>query len=527
MPLKSISHKILIGYGAILAVLVITALLMINATGNIGRANDFFIGQSLPKLSALEDAGKQLSRLQIAAYSLYGTTLSTEGFNQEFADAGPRLEQQLQRLDGGLTDYYPPLSTSLQSLNRIMSANSVDWDSARDVLAKLTQQAETLSAALTESQTKAEQGANQANTEISHAIDKMRFELIIAVLIISAIIVAAFIFAQKLISQPIIKLSEELDEIGHQLDLTRRLDAFSDDEIATAATSINLLLSAFCDSIGELKRTLSTLSGTTQALGGCATDSDSQVASLATQLADLAQGVESLDQAIGHSAEQSQLTSEAAATGADQVKQGASSVRQTATSISGLASDIDTSAQMLSSLKLAGDQVSSVVKTIAEIAEQTNLLALNAAIEAARAGESGRGFAVVADEVRTLASRTHDSTHEINTILETIVSAISKTVDAMDSNKAKAQNSVNLANETVDALNVIELTVKSLSQTSQDLAQQSEQNRAGADNMRASLGHIQQISEAVTNSSRATRNASDQLQLSAQTVDKVIHQFKI
>jgi methyl-accepting chemotaxis protein len=74
-------------------------------------------------------------------------------------------------------------------------------------------------------------------------------------------------------------------------------------------------------------------------------------------------------------------------------------------------------AQTVAELDENSARIGSVLDVIRGIAEQTNLLALNAAIEAARAGgDLGSGFAVVADEVRTLASRTQQSTAEIQTL---------------------------------------------------------------------------------------------------------------
>lgn len=86
------------------------------------------------------------------------------------------------------------------------------------------------------------------------------------------------------------------------------------------------------------------------------------------------------------------------------------------------------------------EQLREMAQGVADIAKQTNLLALNAAIEAARAGESGRGFAVVADEVRKLSALSGETGQRIGETVETVNSAISKTLDiSREYSRADAQ----------------------------------------------------------------------------------------
>ena len=141
-----------------------------------------------------------------------------------------------------------------------------------------------------------------------------------------------------------------------------------------------------------------------------------------------------------------------------QAKQGEQALARMSTTMAQIAAMITQANQAMTLLSSQSEQVGRVTEVIATIAEQTNLLALNAAIEAARAGEQGRGFAVVADEVRLLASRTSQSTAEINQTIASIQQQTRQTADTVGSGTLlveQGRGAVVSASETLAAMSTL------------------------------------------------------------------------
>jgi methyl-accepting chemotaxis protein len=173
-----------------------------------------------------------------------------------------------------------------------------------------------------------------------------------------------------------------------------------------------------------------------------------------------------------------------------EVETGNRVVADTAASITRLADKLEEAAVSVHRVSEDSGNIEKIIEVINGIAEQTNLLALNAAIEAARAGSHGRGFAVVADEVRSLASRTQESTREIQDMIGQLQTGAGKASDEMESSRELARDTVEKTTEAETALARIREEMSSINDMNAQIASAAEQQSSVAEEVNRNIARI-------------------------------------
>lgn len=310
-------------------------------------------------------------------------------------------------------------------------------------------------------------------------------------------------------------------------DLQRRIDVKGSDGIDELGRIFNDFIEKLHSIISQVVSDSSNLVGVASHLNTISESSNQSALNQQAQIEQVATAMNEMSATATKVATNARSAADSAQSADNDVNSGMEIVAQTVTSINSLASEVERANDVIRTLQSDSEGIGSVLDVIRGIAEQTNLLALNAAIEAARAGEQGRGFAVVADEVRTLASRTQESTEEIQKMIERLQSGANDAVDVMEESHIQAKNSVDQASKTGEALQKITSAVNTINQMNLEISNAAEQQTSVAHEIDVSLNQINQAShESVSNAGEASQESENLNQL-ASHLQELMKQFKV
>lgn len=310
-------------------------------------------------------------------------------------------------------------------------------------------------------------------------------------------------------------------------DLTRRLRLGGRDEIAAVASSFNTFLEKVHRLVREVMDSTSQVASAAEELAAVTRESRSAVDRQLSETDQVATAMNEMTATVQEVARNALAASNAAEDANEESGRGAAVVETTRATIERLATEVERAAAAMETVANDSERIGTVLDVIKNVSEQTNLLALNAAIEAARAGEQGRGFAVVADEVRMLASRTQQSTAEIETMVEQLQNGTCNALQVMQESRLQAAESVNSASEAHDALGRITSAVAVISDMNTQIASAAEEQSAVAEEINRNITNINDVTAQVGSASEQTYIASEELARLAEQLQGLVRQFRV
>jgi methyl-accepting chemotaxis protein len=216
------------------------------------------------------------------------------------------------------------------------------------------------------------------------------------------------------------QLRDAMHEVGlADGDLSRRLNAQGEDELAHIAVSFNAFANKLALMFSSVRDTSTSVRHAAEDMAAGTQDLHQRTEVTAAGLQTLSLSMQQLTEVIRTNAQASQDATVSVTQASEVADRGGQVVGQ--------------AIQTMNDISAASRKIADIIGVIDGIAFQTNILALNAAVEAARAGEQGRGFAVVAAEVRQLAQRSAQAAREIKVLISSSVAGVDQGVQLVHS----------------------------------------------------------------------------------------------
>ncbi|WP_100656082.1 methyl-accepting chemotaxis protein [Alteromonas flava] len=468
----------------------------IQRTQTIGNEVELIVGQIAQKLSDMQQAegGRDSS-----------------GTMADIADLISSATSAISANDG-------ILALHVERLERAQAAQAALQASEENIAQAITE----LNSLLALADKKVKVTEESVNSSVSGATTS-----IIIIVIVSLIIAGGIsYYTVTAITKPLDKVNRILNVLASG-DLTQKIQEKSKDEFGDLARNCNNLIDSLTKLVSGIRSRAEQLAAASEQTSAVTTQTTASIQDQKSQIAQVATAtteMHSTSQLVTQSAEDTLAQIKHADKEAEKVR--AISLENKST-IEVLAKDVEQAADVINKLHQDSASIGGILDVIRGVADQTNLLALNAAIEAARAGEQGRGFAVVADEVRTLASRTQESTQEINNMIEVLQAGAEKAVAVMTQGKEQTTICVEQTEKATAALDLISDAVHKAHDVSSQIEQSAREQNVVSQEISERLESIVGIAEETTVGAQQTSQSSQEVAKLAEELQQSIKQFKV
>ncbi|MGN0922617.1 methyl-accepting chemotaxis protein [Ectopseudomonas mendocina] len=487
-----VATKLGLGFGSVVALLVLATLLGIMRMSAINSSNDVIVDDRYPKivdaniikeetlnqarlirdLIILDDQASDQKNLALISESRERRAKAVE--NLQNTVTAPKALELLARINSArelVGQRYDEIYKLMDDQERALAYLYSEIIPANNELLKASTALADFQAELME----------QSQNESTALFEESRMQLMIIGGVAALIsVLLAWLITHSLLRQLggepgyAAEVVTRIAEGDLRVDVTTR-----NGDTTSMLAAIKSMSQRLSQIISEVRSSADALTSASEEISATAQSMSQAASEQAASVEETSASMEQMSASISQNTENARITDGMASKASGEAGEGGQAVKET-----------------VRAMKTIADKIG----IVDDIAYQTNLLALNAAIEAARAGEHGKGFAVVAAEVRKLAERSQVAAQEIGevakssvqlaeragTLLDEIVPSIAKTSDLVQEISAASE-------EQSSGVGQISTAMNQLNEITQQNASSSEELAATAEEMSGQAEQLQQL----------------------------------
>lgn len=464
--------------------------------------------------------GLQIDNLQSLQTSINELQSLEQSINEAYAKLNGKVS---------LSDISSAMETfkSHIGINGVLQMHKTRLQNNEKSLAVWKKMATTLQKTVASLNKVSEQATNIANKAKETAGSTVTFSLtLISILAIVAIAIAVSIgfWVSQSIRKPLAVIADVLAKVSAG-DMTQNINITSQDEFGQLGQWINDLVVKLRGMLGEISSNSQQLSSAAEETSAITEQTRVGVEQQKDQINQIATAMSQMAATVEDVASRANDTMNEVTSAKNESSHGSEVVQQTRETIIHLSGEINRAGGVITKLDEHSSNIGAILDVIRGIADQTNLLALNAAIEAARAGEHGRGFSVVADEVRSLASKTQESTADIQHMIEELQQGTQEAVSVMEMSQQEANACVEQSDTASNALNEIANAIQAINDMSAHIAHAAKEQNTVTQEMHRNIEAISEISEQTALGAAQTSDASHEQSNLANQLQGLVNQF--